>query len=525
VPGKEILLLDENRQEIPVGQVGEIAVRTRFMFSGYWNRPDLTDAKFIPDPENPGQRLYLGGDLGRFRPDGQLVFMGRKDFRLKIRGFSVDPPAIEGVLMQVEGVRRAVVMAPPDSSGEKRLVAYVMTYARSNTSTETLRAAMTQALPNYMIPSFIVFLDQFPLTAGGKVNYRVFPDPIWDTPNISSSYAPPRSNFEEKMAGIWQEVLGLSQVGIHDDFFDLGGHSLLAVRLCSEIKTSFGRSIAPANLITYNTIERLSTYLNQLDNQESLLVPIQTQGAKPPLFVAPGMDGDIFYYLNLSGHLGKDQPMYGMQLMEAGSRLPPDLEDMAAYFVKEIRAVQPAGPYHLLGHSFGGHLVFEMARQLVKLGEKIAFLGLLDTHFPTPEPMPSLQERIKWHVQNFKNMPISQWPQYVFAREQARFIGMARNPIVQYVEKKARLISNDVSLRNHFARRGYIHKSYPGKISMFRVKNPKTNDFVDPLTADWKAVAAEIEFYDAPGDHKHMLHEPYVTELAKLIQKALAQIT
>ena len=230
----------------------------------------------------------------------------------------------------------------------------------------------------------------------------------------------------------------------------------------------------------------------------------------------------LFYYLNLSKHLGSHQPMYGMQLTDSGRQLPLDLKNMAAYFVDKIRSVQHTGPYQLLGHSFGGHLVFEMARQLVAAGEIVSFLGMLDTHFPIPKPMPPLAERLDGHMRNLKILPVAKWPRYFFERERDRFIGMARHPLIQTLEKRLKLVSTNIHNRNRFASRGYKHGYYPGKISMFRVFRTDFNS-PHPNTSGWEKVAAEVVYYDIPGDHHSVLNEPYVTELAKLVKKELEQ--
>jgi len=482
----------------------------------------LNESKFIADPDNPQRKIYLSGDLGRFTGDGQLVFMGRKDFRVKIRGFNVDPPLVENVLMQVGAVRRAVVAARADPSGEKRLVAYILPQPGAELTVEMLRTVMAGKLADYMLPSFIVFMQQIPLLASGKVNSRALPDPAWDNPVLSSAYQPPRNQLEYRLAQLWRQILGVRQVGITDDFFELGGHSLQVVRLCAEIKTYFGKNISPAELIGCNTVACLAERLAEgnTPGEKNLLIPLQSGGTRPPLFVVPGIYGDVFYYLNLSAHLGSDQPVFGIQFYDSDGSLPADLVAMAAIFVEKIRAACPAGPYRLLGHSFGGHLAFAIAHNLAAGGEKVEFLGLLDTSFPTPLPAVTRGDRAREHLKNVLAQPPLNRPGYALGRLNARLLLLLKKASARLKAEKKPWGPDDVYTRNALALRNYAHPYYPGKICVFRVRDAQTQDY-HPLISNWSNLAAEVEFYDAPGGHGNMLDEPYAAGLAELIQNAL----
>lgn len=239
IDNTQIYILDTNLQPVPVGVLGEICIGGVGVARGYLNRPELTSEKFIYDSfsSQPDARLYRTGDIGRYLPDGNIVFMGRIDHQVKIRGFRIELEEIEWVLQSHKNVKAAVVVAQDDLSSQKQLVAYLVA-SSEETNVNEIRSYLQKKLPEYMIPSFFVFLDFMPLTANGKLDRKALPSPYDTERQRSEKYVMPHRPLEEKIAQIWRQVLGLKQVGIYDNFFDLGGHSLLATRtimLCREI--------------------------------------------------------------------------------------------------------------------------------------------------------------------------------------------------------------------------------------------------------------------------------------------------
>jgi len=232
---KEILLLDEDGAEVGGDAVGEIAVRSRFLSPGYWRRPDLTAAAFRPDPAGGPERIYRTGDLGRRLPDGCLIHLGRKDFQVKIRGFRVEVAEVEGALLSLPTVQEAVVVAREDRPGDRRLVAYLVPTARPAPTVSALRQALAATLPDYMVPAAFVALDTLPKTPGGKVDRRALPAPGRARPALDQPLVAPRTPVEATVGAIWQEVLGLDEIGLHDNFFDLGGHSLAASQVIARV--------------------------------------------------------------------------------------------------------------------------------------------------------------------------------------------------------------------------------------------------------------------------------------------------
>ena len=250
IANTRIYILDQNREPVPVGVAGELYIGGAGVARGYLKRPELTAERFLEDPfsNQPGARMYRTGDLGRWLADGNIEFLGRNDFQVKIRGFRIELGEIEARLAEHPAVRDAVVIAREDVPGDKRLVAYY-TLAEQRAEGEDrvedgeeealriegLRAHLTAALPEYMVPAAYVLLERMPLTANGKLDRKALPAPDSDA-YPSRGYEPPQGEIETALADIWADVLKLDRVGRHDNFFELGGHSLLAVTLVERMR-------------------------------------------------------------------------------------------------------------------------------------------------------------------------------------------------------------------------------------------------------------------------------------------------
>jgi amino acid adenylation domain-containing protein len=255
-PGVEVYLLDPSFQPVPVGVPGQIALGGPCLARGYLDRPARTAEAFVPHPfaTAPGQRLYLTGDLGRFRADGALVFAGRTDRQVKIRGYRVELGEVESALRREEGVREAVAVDLLDGD-TRRLAAYVVPEETAALSDRALKEALGKTLPDHMVPSAVVFLDALPLGPTGKVDRSALPPPSWQ--REEDRMVPPATPVEEIIAGIWAAVLGLERVGVTDDFFDLGGHSLLVGQVLSRLRETFGVELPLKSLFEDPTVRGL----------------------------------------------------------------------------------------------------------------------------------------------------------------------------------------------------------------------------------------------------------------------------
>ena len=269
----QVLLLDEAGNQVRPDDIGEIAVKSRYLSPGYWRRPDLTHSVFLPDPAGGDARLYRTGDLGRMRSDGCLDHLGRKDFQVKIRGHRIDVAEIESALLDHGAIKEVLVTARENPSGETALVAYIVpAQVRVPTNSEW-RRFLQVTLPDYMIPSAFVTLEALPLTPNGKADYGALPAPERLRPELDAAYVAPQSELEQRIATVWQEGLGLEQVGVHDNFFDLGGDSLLLAQVQSKLQDILGQEIPIVELFEHPTINALVEYVRQTERVQAALQP------------------------------------------------------------------------------------------------------------------------------------------------------------------------------------------------------------------------------------------------------------
>ena len=284
IANTQIYLLDSAFNLVPIGVPGELYIGGDGLARGYWQQPDLTAERFVPDPFgiNPGQRLYRTGDQARYRSDGTLEFLGRADHQVKVRGYRIELGEIESALGRHPLMMRSVAVVR-DEQGDKRIVAYVVPETGSDISTDDLRRVLRDQLPDYMVPSTFVILEEFPLTPNGKVDRKALP-----APEYSQSDARPsdlKTPTEEILAGLWADVLNLKHVDVHDNFFELGGHSLLATQVMSRIRTAFQIELPLRSLFEAPTVEGLSTVIEQVrsSREETPLVPLAPAERREPL--------------------------------------------------------------------------------------------------------------------------------------------------------------------------------------------------------------------------------------------------
>jgi amino acid adenylation domain-containing protein len=257
-------VLDKELQPVPLGVAGELFIGGECVTRGYLGQPEKTAQQFIPDPfsAEPGVRLYMTGDMVRYEPDGNLIFVGRKDEQMKIRGYRVEPAEIEAAVLEHEAVRECIAMLREDVAGDPRLVAYCVCGEEAQPSVSDLRSFLAERLPVHMLPSAFVLLESLPLTAHGKVDRKNLPAPD-QARSTTAEFAAPRTSVETQLAAIWEEVLGVERVSINDNFFELGGHSLLATRLTARIREAFAVDVSLRRLFEEPTIARLGVAIEE----------------------------------------------------------------------------------------------------------------------------------------------------------------------------------------------------------------------------------------------------------------------
>lgn len=540
-------VLDGHRQPVPVGVPGELYIGGDGVAEGYLNRPEMTAERFIRDPfaVGAGAKLYRTGDVVRRLQDGQMEFLHRIDQQVKIRGFRIELEEVQAALKQHPSVAQCVVVVREDVPGDKRLIAYVVPFEQSEAPRSAqLREFLKQKLPVYMIPAGFVTLDEMPLTPNGKIDRKALPAPDRSPAEISSEQrVEPRTEVESRLLKIWEQVLRSKISSVRDDFFDLGGHSLLAVQLFAQIEKVFQVRLPLAALYEAPSIEGIARVLSRevISSRWPSLVPIKPSGTKTPFFCFHGGGGNVLIYRKLAHYLGPDQPFYGLQSQGLdGNSLPlRTIEDMAALYLKEIRGVQPHGPYLLGGYCLGGTIAYEAAQQLYAAGEEVALLALFDT--------------TNWH-----RVALTRWDRRFLHLQRLIFHGAIvmksdlggkrkflagklhdlrnRIPVWQGLllaklgrrrapgQLQGSLLLAQVWEANHRASSRYIPKPYPGVVTDFRPA--RQYRVLDKPELKWDRLARGGQrVFIVPGYPAAMLLEPYVKDLAEMLTKSFDDAT
>ena len=523
-----VYVLDSAAEPSPVGVPGELFIGGLGVTRGYHGRPALTADRFVPDPfsADAGTRLYRTGDRARWRADGRLEYLGRLDAQVKVRGHRIEPGEVEAVLLRHPSVRQAVVIAREDTPGDVRLVAYLVGDPVSNAE---LRAMLREHLPEYMVPSVFAWIGEVPLTKSGKVDRRALPAPAAGAG--ADAYVPPRTPEEIELAALFQELLGVERVGAEDGFFDLGGHSLLAVRLATRVRERLGRELPMHAVFQRPTPAALAAVLRGGEPLATRpLVAVRTTGTRAPLFCVHPVGGSVLAYVNLARHLGADQPFYALQAVGLHGEAEPQtsVEEMAALYVREMKTVQPAGPYHVGGWSMGGVIALEIARQLRASGDEVALLAVFDTH-PFPAEMEGalddveLLRRLARDLAGVPEEPLAELAAALRAAEPERRIDALRAwsdaagiaipaPELENMGLRAKVLRAILE-----AARAYEPRPYDGRVLLVCAEQGVKGEGWEAaaLPELWRRiVTGALDVRVVPGLHAQMVFEPHAAALA-----------
>ncbi len=547
------------------GEVGEIVLRTPLRSHGYLE--EHPGSPFFPNPfrpEPPGSEtstteasnttpadlLYASGDLGRFRLDGTLEILGRRDAQVKVRGVRLEPAEVEAALAVHPTVAAAAVVVE-GSGAAAHLVAWVVPAAGDvELEPRRLRAHLSRRLPAALVPSRFLPLDSLPTGATGKVDRAALP-PVPAAEELAAGVpTAPRDDTEAALAEIFQAVLELPAVGVREGFFELGGHSLLAVPLLSRVEARFGRRLPLAALFTHPTVEELARLLRAAGAEagagggapSSSLVTLQDASGspRPPLFLVHPGGGGVLCYADLAGALGPDQPVHALQSagLDGGEAPLASIDAMAERYLADVAYVHPGGPYHLAGWSFGGRVVFEMARRLAATGEEVGLVALLDI---TPDPSPgpahlrdeddaalmarALAETFPVAADELRGLDHRRQVDRLLAaaREKAAAAG---RPMPEIDPGRAEALLA-VFKANLAAARAFHQRPYPGPVLLLRAAS--SDRFATPAdahsdgdpTGGWGELADSVRVVTVPGDHHSMVRPPHVAHLAAALRQAL----
>nr|WP_309138616.1 non-ribosomal peptide synthetase [Nocardia cyriacigeorgica] len=386
--GTQVYVLDDRMHPVPAGVTGELYLGGAQLARGYHGRPDLTAERFVADPFGAlGARLYRTGDMVRWNTDGDLEYVERRDFQVKIGGYRIELADIEHALRSRPEVADAFVIAHR-TGGENAMLAGYFTTVEPLTEGD-LRAALSELLPNYMVPPVLMRLAELPLTANGKVDRNALPRPEIAT----REFRAPVTELERTICAVFATVLGVAQparIGLDDNFFERGGNSLLATRLAAQLGHALSEQIpvvwlfsapTPAGLVAQIEQHRAGRGRIDADAAFEVLLPLRAGGPREPLFCVHPVGGVAWSFAGLAAHIEPDRPLYGLQSPALNSDEPQagSIEEWAQRYVREIRAVQPEGPYHLLGWSLGGVLAHAIAVLLQDQGQHVATLAMMDS--------------------------------------------------------------------------------------------------------------------------------------------------
>ena len=528
--GIEIKLLDDDRGEVVAGEIGEIVVRGKQVSPAYWTGSAVQQHGLDRDG------WFRTGDLGCCNSQGFLEYFGRKDGQLKLRGQWINIAEVEAALARIPSVRDAAVVSVDTARQTEKIAAFV-SWSQRPLPEQELRRALGQQLPSYSVPNYFFSLRQLPLLPNGKVDRRALSQRARQglTAKTKARFDP-SDLITLELVRLWRNVLESDSIGVADNFFIFGGDSLAATTMLAAVEKRFGISLPVSSLLEAPTVEKLAELIRRGGclERDSTLVALQSRGTQPPLYCVPGAGSEPLEFRPLAAHLGNDQPLFAFQPQGLDGRSPfqDSVEDMAAYYLASLRRHQSCGPYRLCGHSFGGVVAFEMAQRLIKDGDKVEFLGLLDSYageYPKLKKNLSLGKKLM-----FKIHTLAGYPNAVTIRSLTD--GMKMRIRYGLINLYLRLnFRSETTRRFHWrflyheacvaARRRHKLRPLPLKIHLFRVQHQPAVEFFEPNPLlGWDGMADDgIDVHELPGNHEMQLREPGVAILAQKLRACLEQ--
>ncbi|NDZ97260.1 amino acid adenylation domain-containing protein [Streptomyces sp. SID6673] len=524
-PNNRIYVLDEHRHPVPVGVPGQLFIGGVQLARGYLGDPDRTAAVFVEDPfvASPGSRMYATGDLARFRPDGNVEFLGRVDNQVKIRGMRVEPEEIEAILAQHPQVRQAVVVMR-----DAGLLAYCVPSGEHPASDELLRWT-AERLPEHMVPAHTIVLEAFPLMPSGKVDRKALPEPSAQVRHDPERIAP-RNDIEKAIAAAWSECLSVSDIGVRDNFFDLGGHSLILARIQIALQRELGHAVPIMDLFRNPTVESLADHLsgNRVTSGSDalrMMLPIRSEGGAPPLFCVHPASGLGWAFSSLRRNLPADVPVYALQArgLDSPAQVAESVPAMAGEYVDEILEVQPSGPYRIIGWSFGGVLAHEMAIALQDRGHEVELLGMLDSYpaYPWEKLAADYQQQALRSLLYMSHYDLDLLPDGPLDRDAVMAIVDEQGGVLAELGQDSITAVINTFVNSVVLQRQAQHKVFDGDLLFFTA----TVNRIDPrLNAhDWAPyVSGDIRDVPVPCEHKDMCQAGPIAVIGRILEEQLS---
>ncbi|AWH21682.1 non-ribosomal peptide synthetase [Stenotrophomonas sp. ZAC14D2_NAIMI4_6] len=519
-----LYVLDAALRPQPVGVPGDLYLGGVQLARGYLGRDDLTADRFLADPFLPGERIYRTGDVARWRPDGAVEYLGRSDHQVKLRGLRIELGEIEAALRELPGMQRVEVLLRHDAPAEPRLVAYV---PAGLDDAAALRSHLAARVPDYMVPSLFVGVEQWPVTANGKLDRAALPAPA----QVVAAGLAPRTPLEQELAQLFAQALGRdAPVPVDADFFSLGGDSLSAVHLLLAIEQRWRCELGLGALFAQPTVAALATRLAEPPaNADHALGPVialaapEGEATAAPLFVLHPAGGIAWNYRTLARALQPARPVYGLQspALDPAQPLPGSIDAMANDYVQRVVALQPRGPVHLLGWSVGGILAQAMAVRLHDIGREVGELVLLDAYpaecwraEPEPDPIAALRAllAIAGHDPDAHPELDSREAILAFLRQGGSALGSLPDVVLEGVVRA--VTGTNRLIRSHH------HRPYVGTLVHVRagrdhVARPQLQ------SALWQAHALDVQALELPFLHAELTGRDAVAQLAPWLSARL----
>jgi thioesterase domain-containing protein/acyl carrier protein len=530
-----VQILDRDGQFAPVGVPGELVAGGDGVALGYAGQPALTAERFRADTSSGirSGRLYSTGDRVRWRADGVIEFLGRFDDQVKIRGHRIEPGEVAACLREHADVRQAVVVPRRTSAGTTQLIAYVVPQrpGPADGRVELLAAHAAQRLPAYMLPASIRLVPQLPLKPNGKLDLEA----LEQAPPQAAQPAQeaPLTPLEAKMLAVWRHALELPALGPDDDFFEFGGDSLLAIRMLVRVERELGTKIPVRALVEGRTVRRIATMLAHT-LRSSLprgVVRVRTGERERPLFCLPGLRGVALQFGLLAAKFRTQRAVYVVELheLDVEPAVLESLVDTAAAVVERMRAVQPEGKFSIWGYSYGGNLAVEVARELLRQGQEVELLVLLDAYAPGALRDPSGFGKVLKHLQILQRLRFKDAYDYLASRILRRLLFRGPTPQppppVPTTELERRLAETEARGLRAFHAHRPTH--FEGRLVLVQATDlGEWVEIADPSgTCGWGAICAGgVEIIPIGCEHLQLFKEPHITELARVLDQLLESV-
>jgi acyl-CoA synthetase (AMP-forming)/AMP-acid ligase II/thioesterase domain-containing protein/acyl carrier protein len=534
--GMEVAIMGAGKQLLPPGERGEVVVRAADVFSGYENDPATNAECFVGE-------WYRTGDEGVFDADGYLTLTGRIKDIINRGGEKITPLEVDAAIKSHPDVADAMTFPIPHATLGEEVAAAVIPAPGAVFTDEVLSKYLRGRLAPFKVPRRFVIVDKFPMGPTGKIPRRGLADAFGLSIATAAARTErveddrPATPLEARLQRLWQETLRLDRVGLNEDFFMLGGDSLQAVELFLRIEKEFGRRLPRSVLFEAGTVAKMAELVEEFA-PSPCLVPIQPKGNRPPFFCIHDANGEVLNYRELARLVGDAQPFYGIQCRGLDGEEEPftNVADMAAHYVREIKKVQPVGPYYLGGYSFGGRVAYVMAQQLRAAGEEIALLALIDVYSQAGRVRVRLRDWFAHHQTRLKGLPVSRMPAYIWLRVSnfALMVYMTSrrksySAAWHFYKSRGRPLPRFLYRpvpANDMVRASYRARPYDGDAVLFKAERYAWTH-ADQHEGWHQLIKGRFEIRPISGRHFEIVNQPHVrtlaAELADALKKAQAK--